>query len=63
MTHHIDGNGHKEFNASIDRINVDRGYTPQNVQLVAYRINIMRHTLSMDMFWWWVKNIHDVSID
>jgi hypothetical protein len=33
------------------------------VQLVAYRVNIMRHTLSMDMFWWWVKNIHDVSID
>jgi len=63
MTHHIDGGGHKEFNASIDRINADQGYTPQNVQLVAYRINIMRHTLSMDMFWWWVKNIHDVSID
>lgn len=63
MTHHVDGSGHKEFNASVDRINPDQGYNPQNVQLVAYRINIMRHTLSMDMFWWWVKNIHDTSID
>ena len=29
MTHHIDGGGHKEFNASIDRINSDQGYTPK----------------------------------
>ena len=63
MTHHVDGRGAKEFNASIDRVNPDKGYTPQNIQLVAYRVNIMRHTLSMDMFWWWVKNIHDASID
>lgn len=63
MTHHVDGGGHKEFNASIDRINPDGGYNPQNVQLVAYRVNMMRHTLSMDMFWWWIKNIHDTSID
>ena len=63
LTHHHDGNGHKEFNASIDRINEELGYTPDNIQLVAYRINIMRHTLSIDMFWWWVKNIHDSSID
>jgi hypothetical protein len=63
MTHHIDGTGHKEFNASIDRVSPEAGYTPENVQLVAYRINIMRHTLSIDMFWWWVKNIHDMSID
>ena len=63
MTHHVDGRGTKEFNASIDRINPDLGYAPQNIQLVAYRVNIMRHTLSVDMFWWWVKNIHDTSID
>lgn len=63
MTHHVDGRGTKDFNASIDRINPDLGYTPQNIQLVAYRVNIMRHTLSVDMFWWWVKNIHDTSID
>jgi len=59
LTHHVDGRGVKEFNASVDRINNDVHYEPQNVQLVAYRINIMRHTLSEDMFWWWVKTIHD----
>jgi hypothetical protein len=38
-------------------------YTPQNIQLVCYRINIMKHTLSEDMFYWWVKTIHDFSCD
>ena len=63
LTHHLDGSGKKEFNASIDRINNDEGYSRENVRLVAYRINIMRHTLSTDMFWWWVKTIHDYACD
>jgi len=63
LTHHLDGSGAKEFNASIDRINNDQGYSRDNVRLVAYRINIMRHTLSLDMFWWWVKTIHDHSCE
>ena len=57
MTHHRDGSGHKEFNASIDRINPVQSYTPSNVQLVAYRVNIMRHILPLDQFHWWVQNI------
>jgi len=63
LTHHLDGSGTKEFNASIDRLNNDEGYSRDNVRLVAYRINIMRHTLSTDMFWWWVKTVHDYSCD
>tara|TARA_R100001463_G_scaffold9480_1_gene28579 strand:- start:941 stop:1438 length:498 start_codon:yes stop_codon:yes gene_type:complete len=63
MTHHVDGRGVKEFNASVDRINNDIDYTPQNVQLVCYRVNIMRHNLSTDMMWWWVKTIHDFSCE
>jgi hypothetical protein len=63
LTHHLDGSGAKEFNASIDRINNDQGYSQMNVRLVAYRINIMRHTLSTDMFWWWVKTIHDYACE
>lgn len=63
LTHHLDGSGTKEFNASIDRLNNDKGYSRDNVRLVAYRINIMRHTLSTDMFWWWVKTVHDYSCD
>ena len=61
MTHQRDGSygdkKKKEFNASIDRINPSGPYTRDNVQLVANRINTMKHTLSQDMFFWWVKNI------
>jgi len=63
LTHHRDGSGAKEFNAPIDRIDPDRGYLPGNVQLVCYRINILRHTLSTDMFYWWIKTIHQHSCD
>jgi len=63
LTHHLDGSGKKEYNASIDRISGDKGYTIHNVQLVCYRINIMKHTLSEDMFYWWIKTINDFSCD
>jgi len=63
LTHHKDGMGRKECNVSLDRISGERGYTVQNVQLVCFRINIMKHTLSEDMFYWWVKNIHSFSCD
>ena len=63
LTHHLDGSGKKEYNASIDRISGDKGYTIHNIQLVAYRINIMKHTLSEDMFYWWIKTINDFSCD
>ena len=63
LTHHRDGSGVTEFNASIDRINNEQGYSRDNVRLVAYRINIMRHTLSTDMFWWWIKTVHDHSCE
>ena len=63
MTHHRDGSGKKEFNASLDRIEPKGAYSKANVQLVCYRINIMRHVLDIDMFFWWVKNIHDFSVE
>jgi hypothetical protein len=63
LTHHKDGSGTKEYNASIDRISGEKGYTVQNTQLVCYRINIMKHTLSEDLFYWWVKTINDFSCD
>lgn len=63
LTHHRDGSGTKEFNASIDRISNAKGYTPDNIQLVAYRVNIMMHSLPEDMFYWWIKTIHDFSCD
>ena len=63
MTHHKDGLGRKDFNASMDRIVPEYGYVPGNVQLVCDRVNTMRHTLSMDMFYWWIKCIHEHSCD
>lgn len=63
MTHHKDGQGRKDFNASLDRVVPERGYIAGNVQLVCDRANTMRHTLSMDMFYWWIKCIYDQSCD
>lgn len=63
MTHHRDGTGRKDFNVSLDRIEPPLGYVNGNVQLVCDRVNIMRHTLTMDMFYWWVKTISAHSCD
>lgn len=63
LTHHRDGSGYKEHNASIDRINPKLGYTVDNIQLVCYRINLMKHALTEDMFYWWIKHIHNFSCD
>jgi len=58
-----DGDGKKkEFNGSIDRINPGGPYTRENVQLVAARVNTMKHTLGEDMFMWWVENIHEHAL-
>lgn len=59
MTFHKDGQGRKDFNASMDRISPSGPYAKDNVRLVCDRVNTMRHTLSEHEFWWWVKNIHD----
>lgn len=63
MTHQRDGaygDGKKrDFNASIDRITASGPYTRKNVQLVANRVNTMKHTLGDDMFMWWVKTIYE----
>lgn len=63
MTHHRDGSGRKEFNASIDRIDQNEGYEPYNIHLVCYRVNILRHNLQVDMFYWWIKTISEHSCD
>lgn len=62
MTHQRDGaygDGRKrDFNASIDRISSNGPYIRKNVQLVANRVNTMKHTLGDDMFMWWIKTIY-----
>ena len=63
MTHQRDGTygdrKKKDFNASIDRINPNGPYVRGNAQLVANRVNTMKHTLGEDMFIWWIKNIYE----
>ena len=59
MTYAKDGKGRKDLNISIDRIEQDRGYTtkPNNVQLVCWRVNLMKHVLPEHEMFWWIKNI------
>lgn len=42
-------------NLSIDRIDSNKGYELDNIQLVCAIINTMKLNLSMDEFAWWVK--------
>tara|TARA_Y100000310_G_scaffold149653_1_gene148990 strand:- start:381 stop:731 length:351 start_codon:yes stop_codon:yes gene_type:complete len=51
------GEGKQDFNVSIDRKDPNKGYIIGNIQLVAQRVNIMKHTLGESEFYWWCKNI------
>ena len=51
------GEGRQDFNVSIDRKDPNKGYIIGNIQLVAQRVNIMKHTLGESEFYWWCKNI------
>jgi hypothetical protein len=60
MTHHRGAHGRKmPLNASIDRINNSEHYIAGNVQLVCYQVNIMRHTLDVGEFEWWIRTIYE----
>jgi len=47
---HIKGKGHIDTNISLDRINNDKGYTPDNIQIIAYVVNMMRRTMPVNEF-------------
>ena len=57
--HRVNGDEHPHFNASIDRKNNNEGYTRENLQLVAYRANVMRHNLQPDTWSWWIRTINE----
>tara|TARA_Y100000996_G_scaffold350877_1_gene290032 strand:- start:106 stop:441 length:336 start_codon:yes stop_codon:yes gene_type:complete len=46
-----------DYSLSIDRINNEIGYTKENLQLVCWRVNTMRSSLTVEMFEWWCKVI------
>jgi hypothetical protein len=51
------GEGTQELNVSIDRIHPDKPYYLTNIQLICYRMNIMKHTLNDSELYWWCKNL------
>ncbi len=53
----VKGKGHIPTNASIDRMDSQKGYTKDNVQLVAHQVNTMKSNLSVNQLIEWCKSI------
>ena len=51
------GEGKQDFNVGIDRKDSNKGYIIGNIQLVAQRVNVMKHTLGESEFYCWCKTI------
>ena len=51
------GEGKQDFNVGIDRKDPNKGYIIGNIQLVAERVNVMKHTLGGSEFYWLFKTI------
>lgn len=54
---HITGSGRIPTNISIDRIDSNKGYDENNVQLVCRQVNIMKSELSLDELKQWCFSI------
>lgn len=52
----------KHHSVSIDRIDNNKGYTIDNIQLIHKKINIMRHVMSISEFIKWCELIYKHSI-
>ena len=50
LTHHLDGSGRKDFNASIDRIDSSGNYEIGNVQLTCSAVNMMKSEMTNSQF-------------
>ena len=62
MTHRRDGTGKKLYtNVSIDRIDNDIGYNKENIRLVCWAVNIMKHNMSDTELMLWVSRIYGRS--
>jgi hypothetical protein len=44
-----------DMNVSIDRIDSELGYVIENIQLVCWRINLLKNDLSYLQLLWWVR--------
>ncbi len=59
LTHKY-GYGKTRTNVSIDRIDSNKGYTTDNIQLVASIVNLMKLDMSLEELQYWCKKITDV---
>lgn len=46
---------------SVDRIDSFKGYTPDNIQIVAVRVNLMKGDMTMDQFVTWCRRVAEVA--
>tara|TARA_R110000822_G_scaffold92738_4_gene213880 strand:+ start:585 stop:1118 length:534 start_codon:yes stop_codon:yes gene_type:complete len=59
---HIKGAGRVDTNISIDRIDGDiKKYTRDNIQLVCYRVNMMKHKMGEKDLNWWCNAVIEAS--
>ena len=54
---HVMGKGSTQRNVSIDRIDSNVGYIPDNVQLVCKIVNLMKHIMNLDELRYWCQLI------
>lgn len=54
---HVMGKGPTQRNVSIDRIDSNVGYIPDNVQLVCKIVNLMKHIMNLDELRYWCQLI------
>jgi len=58
----LTGQGKVDSNISLDRIDPTVGYEPDNIQLITYRCNIMKHDLCEDELFRLIKLINQHKI-
>jgi hypothetical protein len=57
----IIGEGYKEFNCSVDRIDTNIGYMIGNMRLVCNKINTMRNNYTDENFIWFCKRVAEYN--
>lgn len=57
----IIGEGYKEINCSVDRINTNEGYMIGNMRLVCNKVNTMRNNYTDENFIWFCKKIAEFN--
>lgn len=61
MTHHRMGDKdcERNFNVSLDKKEPYKGYVKGNVQLVCFRVNLIKSDMDSSEFFWWVQTLAD----